>query len=150
MASEVDVIDLLERDHRLIDELAERLDTEDDPDEIRRLYVRIVEALTVHEEIEQEILFPAFLALVHSSSDTTLERRLGEHEELNGLLAEMRELDPNDYAFIKRGSALLLEVEGHFAREEDSVFARMRAECGPEVLAALGERALLVHAQGKA
>lgn len=148
MAGEVDVIDLLERDHRMIDELAERLDTEDDPDEIRRLYVRIVEALTVHEEIEQEILFPAFLDLIHSATDTTLDRRLGEHEELNGLLAEMRELDPNDYAFIKRGSALLLEVEGHFAREEDSVFARMRAECSVEDLTALGKRAMAVREQG--
>lgn len=147
MAGQVDVIDLLERDHRMIDELAERLDTEDDPDEIRRLYVRIVEALTVHEEIEQEVLFPAFLTLIHSSSDTTLERRLGEHAELNDLLAEMRGLDPNDYAFIKRGSALLLEVEGHFAREEDSVFARMRAECAAEELAVLGARALAIKGQ---
>ena len=46
MANRIDVTDLLLRDHRLIDGLAEQLDAADDPAEIRRLYVRIGEELT--------------------------------------------------------------------------------------------------------
>ena len=62
MTSQIDAIELLLRDHRLIDGLAEQLDTVDDPAEIRRLYLRIVEELAAHEAAEQEVVFPAFRA----------------------------------------------------------------------------------------
>ena len=41
---------------------------------------------------------------------------------MNELLAEMRSLAPDCFGFGKRGSALLLEIKGHFLREEESVF----------------------------
>jgi hypothetical protein len=69
---------------------------------------------------------------------------MSEHEEMNELLAEMRNLAPDDFAFTKRGSAFLLEVEGHFQREEESVFARMRAAFAADELAELGSQALAV------
>lgn len=144
MVSQIDVIELLERDHRRIGALAERLDNVDDPEEVRRLYVRIVDELTLHETVEQQVVFPAFRAM-GAQSDDTLEHRLGEHEELNDLLAEMRGLDPNSLAFIKRGSALLLEIKGHFQREEESVFSQMRAACAEDQLVALGEMAQAVR-----
>jgi hemerythrin-like domain-containing protein len=142
MTQQIDVIELLERDHRLIDGLAEQLDGQDDPAEIRRLFLRIVEELSAHEAVEQEVVFPAFRATCDDSVEHTLEHRMGEHEELNGLLAEMRGLAPDCFAFIKRGSALLLEVKSHFQLEEESVFVRMRATFSAEELLELGRRAL--------
>ena len=56
------------------------------------------------------------------------------------MLAEMRTLAPDSFAFIKRGSALLLELKGHFLVEEESVFARMRRELTPDALIKLGGR----------
>jgi hemerythrin superfamily protein len=144
MTQPIDVIELLERDHRLIDGLAEQLDTTNDPAEIRRLFLRIVEELSAHEAVEQEIVFPAFRARCDESGEHTLAHRMGEHEELNGLLAEMRSLAPDCFAFIKRGSALLLEVKSHFMIEEESVFARIRASLSADELAELGARALAV------
>lgn len=140
MTTDVDVIQILESDHRRIDDLAERLDSVTDTEEIRRLYVQIVEELLAHESVEQQVVFPAFRALLDEAGDDTLDRRIGEHEELNELLAEMRDLDPCGFAFVKRASALLQEVEGHFACEEESVFARLRAELTSDEIAALGER----------
>jgi hemerythrin superfamily protein len=142
MTNQIDAIDLLLRDHRLIDGLAEQLDTVDDPTEIRRLYLRIVEELAAHEAAEQEVVFPAFRAALEMADDNTLARRMGEHEELNDLLAEMRSLAPDCFGFTKRGSALLLEIKGHFLREEESVFARMRAAFSADELAELGSRVL--------
>ena len=134
----------LERDHRLIDELAEQLDDADDPAEIRRLFLRIVEELSAHEAAEQEVVFPAFRAMLETADDDTLAHRMGEHEELNELLAEMRSLAPDGFGFIKRGSALLLEIKGHFLLEEESVFAPMRAALSADELAELGSRAIAV------
>ncbi len=143
MTNQIDVIDLLLRDHRLIDGLAEQLDAADDPAEIRRLFLRIVEELAAHEAAEQEVVFPAFRASLEMADDT-VAHRMGEHEELNELLAEMRSLAPDCFGFTKRGSALLLEVKNHFMREEESVFANMRASFSADELVELGSRALAV------
>jgi hypothetical protein len=90
------------------------------------------------------VVFPAFRAALEMADDSTLARRMGEHEELNDLLAEMRSLAPDCFGFTKRGSALLLEIKGHFLREEESVFARMRAAFSADELAELGSRVLEV------
>jgi hemerythrin superfamily protein len=142
MANQIDVTDLLLRDHRLIVGLAEQLDAADDPAEIRRLYERISEELTAHEAAEQEVVFPAFQAALENADDT-VTHRLGEHEEMNELLAEMRGLASDCFGFTKRGSALLLEVKAHFLREEASVFDRMRATFSADELTELGRRALI-------
>ncbi len=144
MTNQIDAIELLLRDHRLIDGLAEQLDTVDDPAEIRRLYLRIVDELAAHEAAEQQVVFPAFRAALETADEDTLARRMGEHEELNDLLAEMRSLAPDCFGFTSRGSALLLEIKGHFLREEESVFARMRATLSADELAELGSRVLAV------
>lgn len=149
MTTDVDIIELLETDHRRISDLAERLDSVTDDDEVRDLYRQIVDGLLAHEAIEHEVLFPAFRAMhdtdaESSADDATLDERLGEHDELNGLLAEMRDLDSHDFAFVKRGSALLLDIEGHFEMEEESVFAPMREQLSKEELVELGRRALAV------
>jgi len=140
MTDQIDAIELLLRDHRSINALAEQLDTVDDPVEIRRLYLGIVEELAAHEAAEQEVVFPAFRAALETADDDTVARRLGEHEELNELLAEMRSLAPDSFEFTKRGSALLLEVKAHFLREEESVFTQMRSTFSADQLAELANR----------
>jgi hemerythrin superfamily protein len=150
MREQIDAIELLLRDHRLIDDLAEQLDTVDDPTAIRHLYMRIVEELAAHEAAEQEVVFPAFEAALEMADDHTVAHRMDEHEELNGMLAEMRSLAPDCFDFTKRGSALLLEIKGHFLREEESVFARMRATFSADELAELGSRVLAVKRRAPA
>ena len=150
MTEPIDVIELLERDHRLINGLVEQLDAADDPAEIRLLYLRIVEELSSHEAAEQEVVFPAFHAAFVADGDDTLAHRMGEHEELNETLAEMRNLAPDCFAFIKRGSALLLELKGHFLIEEETVFTRMRSDFTAEALAELGRRAIIAKAHSPA
>jgi iron-sulfur cluster repair protein YtfE (RIC family) len=142
MAQQIDIIELLERDHRLINDLVEQLDEAEDPAEIGRLYLRIVEQLSAHEAIEQKVLFPAFRAAFAADADNTLAHRMGEHEEMNEMLTEMRSLAPDGFAFIKRGSALLLEIKGHFQIEEETVFARMKQGLAADELVALANQAL--------
>lgn len=142
MTHQLDIIELLERDHELIDGLAEQLDASEDPVEIRHLFMRLVEELAAHEAAEQEVVFPAFHATFEGTADKTLLHRMGEHEELNELIAEMRGLAPDGFAFIKRGSALLLEVKRHFQLEEETVFARLRVALGQDQLTALATAAV--------
>jgi iron-sulfur cluster repair protein YtfE (RIC family) len=144
MSEPIDVIELLERDHRLISELVAQLEATDDPAEIRHAYLRIVEELSAHEAVEHEVVFPAFHRAFVADGDDTLSHRIAEHEELNDMLAEMRCLAPDCFAFTKRGSALLLELKGHFEDEEETVFSRMRAEFTTDALVEMGARAMVV------
>jgi hemerythrin superfamily protein len=142
MTTHVDAVELLLEDHRIIDGLAEQLEAANHPAEIRDLFLRIAQELAAHEAAEQEVVFPAFRAALEVADDDTLAHRIGEHEEMNGLLAEMRSLPPDCFGFGKRGSALLLEIKAHFQREEESVFERMKASFSADELAELGTRVL--------
>jgi len=144
MNTQIDAIELLLRDHQSIEELAEQLDAADDPAEIRGLFLRIVEQLAGHEAVEQQVVFPAFRASLESAGDHTLDHRMGEHQELNELLAEMRCLTPDGFSFTKRESAFVVQIKEHFRREEETVFARMRESFSPEQLSELADQALVV------
>ena len=141
MTSRIDAIELLLHDHRSIEELVDQLDATDDPAETRHLFLQIVEQLAAHEAAEHEVVFPAFRASLANSAEEVLDRRIGEHEEMNELLAEMRTLTPDGFSFTKRESAFVLEIKEHFRREEETVFAPMRQTFTADQLAVLGERA---------
>jgi hemerythrin superfamily protein len=139
MAEPCDVIELLTRDHAAINQLAEQLDASESPAEIRELFLRVVERLAAHEAAEQEVLFPA----VHQAvpvADAEASTRSSEHEEINELLGEMRALRPDGLAFAKRASALLLDIQGHFQAEEDTLFPRLAATLPRSALLALAVR----------
>ena len=147
---DVDVIELLEADHRLIGQLVMQLEAADDPAEIRSLFLRVGQELAAHEAVEQQVLFPAFGRVLAGDGDNTVDRRMGEHEEMNELLAEMRILAPDGFGFAKRASALLLEVNSHFQFEEETVFTRIRATMSADQLAEMGARAVTVKSHAPA
>ena len=151
MTDQVDALELLLEDHARLVAIAERLDGCDDPDDAAALVRLFVDELTRHEAVERELVFPTFRdAFDDGDADESVERRLGEHEELDDVVAEMLALTPETYGFVKRASALLCDVRGHFAREEESVFLRMRDGMTTEELAALGERIVALREQDAA
>jgi hypothetical protein len=139
MADANDVVDLLMEDHRRLEGLLRRFDREQDPTELRSLYLQLVGELASHEACEQQVVFPALRASVPAAG-TEMIACLDEHEEINALLDEMRGLDPSCYGFMKRTSALILELRAHFAEEEE-LFGRLRAALDQAELAHLARRA---------
>lgn len=140
MSAPRDVIDLLTQDHRTIDELARQLEDSEQPADVRDLYLRLVEELAAHEAAEQLVVFPALRAAVPEAEDDA-HARMGEHEEINDLLAEMQTLAPAGLAFRKRASAVLLDLQRHFAVEEESLFPRLQVVLPAERLVALAAAA---------
>jgi iron-sulfur cluster repair protein YtfE (RIC family) len=134
-----DAIDLLVEDHRFLEELLERLDREDDPREMRALFLRIAGDLAAHEAAEHEVVFPAARA-AGSAGTHEVHELIGEHEEVNSLLAEMLTLDASGAGFAKRASALVFELRAHFAEEEERLFPALRAVLDPAYLAWLAPR----------
>jgi hemerythrin superfamily protein len=136
MSEQIDVIDVLMRDHRLIRSLAERLDTVSDPVELGQVCEQIIDVLIPHERAEQTIVFPA-LQPANADLDESVRHRTSEHHEIDLLLDEMVALDPSGFAFTKRSSALVLELRDHFDVEEQTVFARLRETLATDALVRL-------------
>lgn len=134
-----DVIDVLTEDHRRLRGLLARLDEEQEPAELRVIFLELVGELAAHEACEQQVVFPALQAALPATA-AELSARLAEHEEINQLLDEMRELVPSGLGFIKRATALVLELDAHFS-EEEVIFDRLRAVLGPTELVELAARA---------
>jgi hemerythrin superfamily protein len=124
------VIELLLRDHRLLTQLLDRLDTEDRPAEMHALFLRIAGELAAHEAAEEDVVFPAALAAIPVDQPEVRDLMAG-HEEVNSLLAEMLQLDPASFGFLKRASALVLDLRAHFAAEEEVLFPLLRSVLGP-------------------
>jgi hemerythrin superfamily protein len=139
MGERLDAIDMLLEDHRRMTRLLEDLDLEERPAEMGRLCLEIVAGLVTHEAAEDEVVFPAFRAAAPTTEQDVLDR-LDEHQEVNELLAEMVNLAPSGVGFLKRASALIYELQEHFAAEEEELFPRLRAVLGRQELLALAER----------
>jgi hemerythrin superfamily protein len=133
-----DVIDVLIDDHRLLDDLLERLDREERPDEMRVLFLRIAHELAAHETAENQVVFPAAQAALPSPGHALLDLA-AEHTEANLLLAEMLQLDPAGLGFVKRASALVFELRAHFRAEEEFLFPQLRSALGPLELSRLAD-----------
>jgi iron-sulfur cluster repair protein YtfE (RIC family) len=138
-----DVIELLTRDHGVLRGLLQQLDSEYDRGQLSVLFQRIVHELASHEAAEERVVFPAFRAAV-PTEEREARHRMGEHEEINELLAEMRVLTPDDPGFEKRASALCLELEAHFTAEEEDVFPRLGASLSRQQLVELAEQVITV------
>lgn len=134
-----DVIDMLTRDHRMLRGLVEELDSAEDVARLRTLFEAFVRKLAGHEAGEQQVIFPAYCEAVRAGA-IAARHRTDEHEEINELLAEMRNLTPDDAGFEKRAAALCVELEAHFVAEEEDVFPELRASFSSDELMALGDQ----------
>ena len=145
LTSSFDVVDLLTRDHRLLERLLEELDQERQPIQASLLFVRIVRELAAHETAEQGIAFPALGAALPANNSGERER-LAEHREINQLLAEMQRMMPEEPGFEARATTLRLELQDHFHSEEMSVFPRLRACVDRRQLVDLAEKVMTARA----
>jgi hemerythrin superfamily protein len=130
------IVDVLRRDHRLIAEIAERLEATDEPATARSLLLELIGELAAHEHAEQQVVFPALRDALPATNTETRTRQ-DEHDEINELLDEMSVLDPTSLAFAKRVGALIFEIRAHFQAEETSLFPKLASALGPE-----GQRSL--------
>lgn len=139
MYEAVDVIELLIWEHKVLCDILEQLDAEDRPAETEAVFYRLVTALAAHEAAEEDIVFPAFQAAL-GPDQYEISGLLDEHEEIDLLVTEMRQMSPASFGFLKRASALCVELQEHLAEEEEMLFPLLRSVLDPRQLLELAER----------
>ncbi|MCW2796412.1 hemerythrin domain-containing protein [Nocardioides sp.] len=102
-----------------------------------KLVDRIIELLTVHTYIENEVMYPRVRELLPEVEDDVLES-YEEHHVADLLVMELALMKPEDERFAAKTTVLIENVRHHIEEEEDEWFPKVRAGLGRRVLQDLG------------
>ncbi len=136
----MDAIKLLKDDHKTVKDLFRKFEKAGDGAraEKRRLVDRIVEELSIHAVIEEQLFYPVARATVPGTDDLTLES-LEEHGVVKWLLADLDKMDPTEERFDAKVTVMIENVRHHIEEEEGEFFPKVRDELGRKALNDLGD-----------
>ncbi|GII03645.1 hemerythrin domain-containing protein [Planobispora takensis] len=145
----MDAIVLLREDHKTVEKLFKQFEKagEDAYDEKRKLVDQMIEELTAHAYIEEEVFYPAARAAAPETVDHVLES-VEEHHVVVWMLSELKDMDPRDERFDAKVTVLMENVRHHVEEEENEWFPEVRKAMGRNQLQELCEE--MVKAKGRA
>ena len=131
---------MLKDDHRTVEKLFKRFEEAGDRAfvEKRNVVDRIIEELSVHAAVEEQLFYPVTRATVPAVEDVALES-LEEHHIVKWVLSELEDMDPQDERFDAKVTVLIENVRHHVEEEEDEYFPEVRDELGRKALTELGD-----------
>jgi hemerythrin superfamily protein len=124
----MDAVTLLRNDHKTVEGLFKRFEkagpnahkTKQD------LVGKIVEELSIHAAIEEQVLYPAARQAVPDENELVLES-LEEHHIVKWVLSEVDGMDPADERFTAKVTVLIENVRHHVDEEEGELFPALRS-----------------------
>src|SRR5262245_46431683 len=135
----MDALSLLRADHKTVEQLFKRYEQAGDRafTEKRQIVDRIIEELSVHAAIEEQVFYPVARQMVPATEDVALES-LEEHHSVKWVLAELESLDPQDERFDAKVTVLIENVRHHIKEEQDDFFPKVRAQLSRAAMNDLG------------
>lgn len=134
-----DAITVLKKDHKKVKGLFRDFGTANGPTERKRIADQVIEELTVHTYLENEVMYPDIRKLVPDLEDDILES-YEEHHVADVLTLELRELSPDDERFAAKFTVLSESVKHHIQEEEESWFPKVREKLSRKQLSEIGAR----------
>ena len=132
-----DVIELLEHDHREVEEMFAEFDKATDPKERRTIADKIIIELVRHSEAEEQAVYPAMKKAL-SDGEQLVEHEISEHSEAEQLMKQLDGMDPQDAQFPVLMGQLKSAIEEHVREEETDAFPRFRDAVSKDELDKLG------------
>ena len=135
----MDAIELLEHDHRIVEQLFRdyRMAASD---EQRRAVVEIlVRELSKHAALEELTVYPLVRRLLPGTA-AEVDDHLAEHMDVKNTLAALDRLPTGDHRESDLVARLRHEVEHHIRDEESRLLPALRDAAGPPELDELGRR----------
>ena len=131
----MNAIDVLENDHREMEQLLGRL-ANATGDERASLFGEMSDRLTAHITVEEQHFYPAVKA---GRTEDILLESLEEHLSLKRVLADLLGLAPSDARFEPKLHVLKEQVEHHHKEEEEHLFPKVRKLFDAETLESMGD-----------
>ena len=144
-----DAIVLLKDDHKQIRKVFRDFQAAGDAATSRKgtLVKKMIELLTQHTYIENEVMYPRVRALLPDLEDDVLES-YEEHHVADVLVMELSTMKPTDERFDAKTTVLIENVTHHMDEEEQDWFPKVREGLGRKQLQEIG--AEMVAAKKKA
>ena len=138
-----DAIVQLKKDHQEIRKVFRQFQQAGENAQVRKgeLVDRIIELLTVHTYIENEVMYPRVRELLPELEDDVLES-YEEHHVADVLVVELAALKPGDERFDAKTTVLIENVTHHMDEEEQDWFPKVREGLGRKALQEIGEELL--------
>ncbi len=123
-----DAIAILKDDHRRVSDLFEKFDgLGDRAHKTRESTVRkIVEELSIHAGIEEEVFYPALRERFDANGDGQVLEALEEHHVVKLLLVELESMPSTSERYTAKVTVLNEIVDHHVEEEEDELFKMVR------------------------
>jgi len=121
-----DAIALLKQDHRTVEQLFEEFENADD-DQLQAIAERVCQLLTVHAQIEEEMLYPAAKEAFDDEEELDLVNEANvEHQTAKDLIAKIEGMTPEDESFKATVKVLSEYIKHHVKEEEGELFPALK------------------------
>jgi hemerythrin superfamily protein len=146
----VDALTLLKEDHDEVKKLLKDLDdTTDRAIKTRQdLFERLKFSLTVHEQMEEAVLYPALKE--HAETKEIVLEAYEEHDVVDTILGELEQTPFDDETWHAKLTVMRENLLHHIQEEEDEMFGHVRRLFDKATLEALGEQMRTIKAQARA
>jgi hemerythrin-like domain-containing protein len=137
----MDAITLLKADHKNVAKLFrdfEKARKHEDP-ERKQLVQQMIEELSIHTAIEEEVFYPTIRREIEGIDDDVLEA-FEEHHVAKWLLEELTNLPADDERYDAKVTVLIENVRHHVKEEEDELFPEVRDALSRKRLGEIGEQ----------
>ena len=136
----MDAIQLLKADHDKVKKLLTEGDATTERAEKTRteLLATIKQELTIHEDIEETIFYPALKE--HPKAREIVLEGYEEHNVVDTVMGELEATDVTDERWAAKFTVMKENIEHHIEEEEGEMFKQARSIFDTDELQALGDR----------
>lgn len=132
------ILKQLKDDHRHVKKAYQefkKLDGAEDAESCEAIVQQVLQELTVHASLEEELLYPAARGAI--ADETLIDEAEVEHESLHTFIEQLRGMDSEDEKYAARFTVLCEYVLHHVKEEEGEIFPQLeRSRLDWESLAA--------------
>lgn len=133
-----DVIELLEKDHREVEQMFAEFERATEPQDRRAIADKIIIELVRHSEAEEQAVYPVMAAKIEGGKDL-VEHEISEHSEAEKLMKQLDGMDPGNPEFGVLMQQLMKAIREHVQEEEGTAFPRFRTATTKDELDKLGK-----------
>jgi hemerythrin superfamily protein len=137
LPGQLDVVILLVRDHRAVQQALNDYQRAKDPERRQELIRHVMAELKTHEAAEEKAFWPAIRRELPGGEKLAAARRQ-EEDEAKRTIAELEAMNPREPAWDGKVQAFIGAVLNHASREEREVFLPARETLSVDRLMALG------------
>jgi hemerythrin superfamily protein len=121
----MDAVTLLKQDHKQVAALLREFENASEEGK-STLAGQICQLLTLHAQIEEELLYPAARGVLDSDDDALVDEATVEHASLKDLIGQIETAGSEDDLFVAKVMVLGEYVTHHVKEEEGELFPKLQ------------------------